>query len=646
MTKKNNNPKVAANSDMKSSAFWDKLVPNSEIEFSLYAKHLAWILECKLTDAQNILAKMYGHEDAAQVHELLNAQDAPKGPFLDAPPAAADFGSVNYIEWRLHTEQRTHEEVMAYLSTRPIDLSSTEYRKELRYSLVNEIGLFCTTKVHQNLMKRTKSIIASGSRICSTGFPVGFLLSMHWYFGGLCKEDKAAYSVFNHKAEKHLKQFITEDGLYSQREMLEFAMERKVAGLLALTIENLTSESDFLSKDNVPAGLIDIAESALEWHEWDKPLNVAFADEVISDFLKGDSEESEDSDDARKARRDMSLFLLNPCNETASKCGALKVHPNIVHLLPNWRCAVLFALARTMDEVNSEHGENQFEVVETYRRLSGEYQDISSPWLRLTGILSKNSGWNDLNRWNLTLQVSLQDKDTDILEPVGRICGAFINVLGEDGYKDDQDLEEALDDDDVMLQAWQHVKKHYRDRRGFEGMHEWVNSDEAHGFAMVKTFIANKFASTISEAVMLDMLGDVFSENVDFPEFSAAELVLDEPDFMGSEWNETFEERKYNFHHLGVVVMHTPGSGDLALSISEMAVSEGDQLEITKGINFLRRNGQALSANNSFWWHGPKRKGLAPNETDRLMQAGAQSSVNLIVFDPLPWKPNYSGEEI
>lgn len=632
MLKTKSRKQEAANSEIMPPAFfWAKVVPNSELEFALYAKNVAWLLQGKLVDARDLLARMYGHKDAAEVIELLKSTDGQKGPFLDTPPVDADFGTDRYLEWRKSTERRTHGELREHLYTRERIHKPGEYDDELRYSLVNEIGLFCTPKVHQNLFKRVKALIASESRISTLGFPIGYNLSMQYHFGADYKENKGAYPIFNRKADKALKQFITEDCPHSQKEMLEFAMERKAAGMLRMTMKSMEEEiADEI--DCVPKELIGLAKSHLEWGGWERTLDLNFADEVIAEFLLDeDDEEVQDEEEAEtESNRNLALFLLNPCKDTARKCGVLKDYPDLVNSLPKWRFAVLYALAGEIERAYAEDGEDTFEIVETYARLSGNHMDLSSPWLRLTGILNKRPGWEDLNRWDFTMQVSLQDKETEVMEPVGRVSGCFLNVLDEDGYKDDADLESALKDDDVLLQAWEHVRRHYRDRLGFSGMHEWVNMGEAHSFALLRLYISEKFTGVIDERHMLDLLDDAFGDGAEFPEFSAVQMVLGDSDY-DSDWFNELENRKAPFCQLGAVVLHVPGTGDLALSIFETEVGDSE-LPNKKCTKFLRRRGEVLSTHWRTW------DGKALNDTDRLMGVVDKSTANVIVFDPLPWK--------
>lgn len=137
-------------------------------------------------------------------------------------------------------------------------------------------------------------------------------------------------------------------------------------------------------------------------------------------------------------------------------------------MLAQWRCAVLQALAEQLIQVHAEVGGDDLEVVECHRRISSNYDDLSSPWLIMTGVLANRCDWSCLNRWAFTAQVSMQTPGSEILVPVGRLSGWYLNVLGEDGYIDDRLLLSQLEEgSEALLEAWKHVKTHFRDALGF-----------------------------------------------------------------------------------------------------------------------------------------------------------------------------------
>lgn len=135
---------------------------------------------------------------------------------------------------------------------------------------------------------------------------------------------------------------------------------------------------------------------------------------------------------------------------------------------------------------------------------------------------------------------------------------------------------------------------------------------------------------------MLDLLEDSFGEGAEFPEISAVEMVLGDS-YYDSDWYNELQNRKSLFAPLGVVVLHVPGTGDLALSNFELEAGDSELIQ-TKCTKFLRRNGEALTTSYGFWTGLQKWDGKPINDTDRLMEVVAKSTTNVIVFDPLPWK--------
>ncbi|MDK1000893.1 hypothetical protein ACO2TQ_40230 [Burkholderia sp. OKR4-1] len=82
------------------SAGTGRLIPASPLEFSRYAKNLAWLLEVPLSFAQEALANSYGFGDLHELKAMLamsGDNGAPTGPF-DAPRERPSFFPIDPME--------------------------------------------------------------------------------------------------------------------------------------------------------------------------------------------------------------------------------------------------------------------------------------------------------------------------------------------------------------------------------------------------------------------------------------------------------------------------------------------------------------------------------------------------------------------
>lgn len=143
-----------------------RLVPASALEFSRYAKNLAWLVECPLHDAQDLLARCYGF---GSVHELqaclpvAGNADTPTGPFDSPrvrPPYFIDPQELGSREInRLSPLTRREQQLVYLLQRMPDDFSAHLGRRRRRIFAALDGAFFSAPSVHRKKFAEVKKAI-------------------------------------------------------------------------------------------------------------------------------------------------------------------------------------------------------------------------------------------------------------------------------------------------------------------------------------------------------------------------------------------------------------------------------------------------------------------------------------------------------
>lgn len=529
--------------------------PASQLDFGRYAKSLAKVLECKLQDAQQVLARMYGYADLHELQQALKTESSP-GPFSDRAASA---------ELRLARDERTMRCVFDWLAPQ-----KDRYLQN-RDALACDLGLFLSPPAHRTAAARVMAYLEDGNGgFTYDGLPFGFSGTIHVRYHWHLPLADEAFRKFEFDARFP---FGGRDFVLDPRAQLR-------------RCQNFRAPHIFLNMaTKEPDEHIELNYDLLIWSDDDahRLLQESVDSHIVEHLLS-----MVDSPDPDDGEVDRALEVLaDPRDENIRSCELTRSVPGLREAIPGWRYSLRRQLANYI--VHEAPGNGYEGPPEAMVVTSGREEHVMS-------ILLERQ-FCDLNivLWRVNATLIQLDAATSQWNPTGCLAGNFVVPFDNEAFSDPEDVKLYFDDSDQNLyEAWLLLLSTYFARAGVTSYKEWVN-DEAPGIAQLWPMVAKEHRGKGVTPILLKDFVDAFQEGFatawdsDWPTWGDLNIG-------SSDW---YEETEYPLPELGVVFVPLDGTGALGLSVwdgdaerptGQLLRSEGQSLRrMTRGMRNHRR---------------------------------------------------------
>ncbi len=597
--------------------------PADEVDFSRRAKALARVLVCKLQEAQELLARIYGYAHAHELKQVLKALGLP-GPYTDAPLGSDAPASEE--ELRLERNQRTMRIVMGWCHK-----MSREHRTHggAQVLLVCDLGLFlspplfraCAKVVDEHLKTREKGISPEGFPLCYNGVIFG----QYRYNDNL---DEASVRSFAFPEGWFRSERLRRADPQEQYNVLQRA--RAPAIFLNLCPPNLPNYlgdlEEQLTEDSIdlwPSGYVGGVCERLLQANFDEALLGIFQQRYERKTGRPPSEEDETT---------FFEVLDDPTDERIAACALTAECPDLRSRLPHWRFQ-LRRLSATILKRNPDYDEDDEPRIPLLL-------DVYRPGRSLTVLFQKRY-CGSMQMWSVMASYLRQEVEGAPWKLAGCLAGDYVVPFEEGTYTSIDNM--VLDFDDAghteMCRVWRIIERAYLQRAGFLAYEDFVNQD-APAVANLSPLLVPEYRGQGELGKMLEMFSLAFDEGcaITHDHYWRQWGDLTQEEGEGDDFGE--DDLPLQFEDIGVMFVPLYDSGSLAMSVWSM---EAEQPTAT----VLRQKGENVRAGRS---GRGRRVSLSVQDSEQrglishLMRAAKEVPVDVVVYDPNdPWYQGDSG---
>lgn len=480
----------------------NRFVPASALDFSRYAKNLAWLLGVKLQAAQELLSQIYGYE---HLHELQQALKSgfPPGPFWDDGPS----------EDKVETGLRLLAGMPGERSLRPAKVLCAWKRMQGQQpylgqneALIVELGLMDSPASHRDCVRRVKKYLEGEYSADAHGYPTGF-----WSF--LVDYEFEYVNDEQRTVRKLLEASGYEDSWDSERntptsymaQMTCSVMSRAVdiLGEIGKQIEHEAVDWNF-GFENDELGWATLWQNLSYCDQWGDSWQDECADFVFRSGEAGDGGEHDQQAWERRRK-----FVEWPSEAKLKACGVDLSFKDAVDRVSSWRLGWLMAavsqwqssaprIVRLSGQTaqKNEYGfwvpDPDFAFLVMKKRPQYEYEDsISLMDVMGSLIIERPDGTREIG---------------------GIVEGWHFSPAGE-LYADFEQVDEFLEDEyPEVLKGWQ-VARQYMTIRGITDMKVWANSEEGCAMTLLAMTLAPEIDNDDTRARFLRLIAECFDQD-------------------------------------------------------------------------------------------------------------------------------------
>ena len=584
-----------------------RFVPASPLDFSRYAKNLAWLVGIKLQEAQELLSRVYGYEHLHELQQALS-KGLPAGPYWDEGPPD---GETPIEELSLLCG------LPGERSLRPLKIFLDWKAKrgghrwlENNESFIPELGLTDSPPSHRDCVRRVKALLDGEYTVDPHGYPTGF-----WSFLSRYRLDRLGTAFTNLKQTVEIDEWWGTGGPIDPADQrLCIARSRAVDVVWALgeAIEHEDVEWGF-NFGEIEQDWLSMWELLGDDNPWVDPWEEACVEYVFN------WEDNEYPDDQVEA---MLEFVRWPCARRLSKCGLDLDLSETCSKVGKWRLGWLrAAAAQWIDE--------KTRII----ALEGEsHHQEDGHWVRdpgtVTVVMRRLAKFDsdEISLLDVTATMTVADEQgKDVVVALAK--GWHFAPLGDRYFSDFETVDAFIDDYDLLPEGWRLMKR-YMSIRGIERMKDWVNSDEGCGMTLVKLTMAEPFDSDQHRARMIVLLTNCFDEEGG-PYTSSSEQFGFQNHFASME-DMYMETDSLTICSPGLLIASIEGIKGVGMSVASED-GESRQLLVTGvGAGTLNRR-RRLS------WHADRRKSEEEKESKprvrRLLEAIGDAKVDVAILD-------------
>jgi hypothetical protein len=570
----------------------NRFVPASQLDFSRYAKNLAWLLGVKLQAAQELLSQIYGYEHLHELQQVLKGGLQP-GPFWDDGPS----------EHKDQTGVLLLAGMPGERSMRPVQVlcawkakQGLNWQLEKNEALIVELGLTDSPASHRDCVRRVKSYLGNEYSADAHGYPTGFWSFLARYKFGSIQDEQTT-------VKKLLEASGTDEDSWSSEthaptsyaaQLTCFAMSRAVDafGELGKLIPHEEVDWDF-AFDEDQLGWGSMWEDLSNRGQWGDPWQDDCADFV---FRSGEEDRDQDEHDEQNLER-LRQFVEWPSEAKLKACSVALSFKEAVERVSRWRLGWMMAAV-------------------------SQWQSCASRVLKLTGSTWQrdDSGFpvRDPDFASLVMKnrrgyfedtISLTDvlgsfiiERPDGAREIGGIVHGWHFAPRAEYHSDFEEVSEFLQDYELLGKGWQVVRQ-YMAIRGITEMKHWLDSDEGCAMTLLTMKLAPGLDNDETRARFIRLIEGCF--DADGP------YQLTDDACFGPEipWMETLYEGYEQTDDLtiytpGLIVVAMSGIEGVGFSIADddgegrqIMVSGGSRGRENRAMN--RRFGQPVTGTDS-----------------------------------------------
>lgn len=563
-----------------------RFVPASKLDFTRYAKNLAWLLERPLQECQEILSRIYGYE---HLHELQANLDRglPPGPYWDEGAEEMGEGArdANPYDGRpvlpaCFSGQRSFNAVGVLLKWKA-NKGERGYL-ESHEDLITDLGLTDSPASHRDCVRRVKLYIDGTHTIDQHGWPTAFWSYMHRY-------DPRQFGPFSTAAIREAFG-VVHCGTFPISTRDHYACSH-----LDLAVDVVQKLSEGVETDggsNAFEFFSDSEEWPMFWDALSKHSNrhTTWEEECI-EWLFG-AADGVDDDDPRIA------FVRWPGPKTYKNSGIKTPYAAAVEEVRKWRNAWLVAAARAWREDHPQIFVKSETRVDEERRFSSH--DLGH--LMMRAALKRNYSGDSVTEHRLSATMAMKVKEQENVI-IAAVKGWIFSPCAGNTYTDGNELDYAISEmDSVIEDGWDLVKR-YMTIRGIPDMDTWVNSGEGCAMLVGQTTFAPGHSSTEQIARLCKMISDASAEPDHSSEILISEHAYWENQLPGNQGDHEDLDDSAFIKAPGVIVLEIEGLKETGFLIgNEDGV--GHQIIVLGGV----RKGSRGHARDMRGWGRPKNK--------------------------------------
>lgn len=606
---------------------FDQFVPASQLDFTRYAKNLAWLLKIKHQAAQELLSRIYGYEHLHELQQKLKGSHADPGPYWDehSPDPDDDPADVQFLLGGVSGERSLWPAAAMLAWRKENEVRSNETGYDF---LIVELGLTDSPESHRHCVKRVKAYVEDREQsVDPWGFPTGFWALMatyrfEWRLG-------IDLSPIANVLERGWRQG---DPIDPHQHFLRLVGEVAVDAIIKLTDPGLSLNDQIF------------------WGSEDEPLQSSFWKEMrgfeagtewafdcaveLFDFLREELDKADGGIDLEP----WANFVACPSRARFSLCPNAQVsYERAVEMVSEWRAGYRLDAATQWREYNKPPllftGHTHKRDGDVWIHEDGEVQVLACP-----RSLSDEYG-----------SALLVDLVATMLEPssnggtvaTGCLQGWMFVPVDNRYYIDEHGLSDFLADHDIVAAGW-NLAKRYMAIRGIAGMNEWVNSEEGCGVVVVKALMGSGYEANERLARMIELFSNAMASDDDSGHLTS-EFAYREQNIPGEDMADPDVDEQL-ISSAGLITVSVPGARGHGfkylpeddLAEAQILVSSDDEAASGWG---SRRNRRSFLG---------RMKAPAENQPSRLrllLDAIKEPGVDVAVFDVDGQPPEAAADE-
>lgn len=593
-----------------------RFVPASQLDFSRYAKNLAWLLDLKLQQAQELLSRIYGYEHLHELQQAMKSGLQP-GPFWDDEPAEGETQSGLSLLEGMPGER----------SMRPAKVLLDWKREHGRHpwlqdneAFIVELGLTDSPASHRDCVRRVKGYLEQKYSVDVHGYPTGFWSFLAGYkFESSQEEQKTVRDLLEATGTGWF--WGSEGPATCEDQTACTAMSRAVdvLGELGKLIDHEIVDWGFGFEDD-DLGWDSMWKVLSRQDEWGDRWQEACAESVFG------LEDGEGDEDPKEEERfeDLCRFVEWPTEERLKQCGVDMSFQEASGRVSRWRLGWLMAAV------------NQWQSsANRIVKLSGwtSARSESGQWVQDADFVSLVM--KERRQYDYEDSISLMDvMGTLIIEGPegGRQVGGMVQGWHfspvKEYYAGFEQVDEFLEDHREVQQGWE-VARQYMAMRGITDMKHWVNSDEGCGMTVLNMKLAPGFDNDETRARFITLIAECFDEE-------GGPYTQSDDAYFGGEELPGMEEFYMRTGDLmirtpGLIVVSVSGLHGIGFSIAEED-GEGRQIMVIGG----GRTGESRAERRMYGRMGQRADDALKAKMSRarkLLEKVVDAAIDVAVLD-------------
>jgi hypothetical protein len=592
-----------------------RFLPASQLDFSRYAKSVAWLLDMKAQASQELLSRIYGYEHLHELQQALKTGGMP-GPYWDEGPDESEdwkpeglgvFGTVPGERSR-----RAADVLIQWKRSRGYQWHYLEGNERF----ICELGLTDSPTSHRACVRRVKAFLDGKMSVDERGFPCGIWAFVFDY--RLEEEESVGGSVWKRlMVPDGQLRFWSGEGPLTPREQLLFAVKDRSVRAMATLCEGLQR--------------VDLG-----WHfgfegepcHWESMWDVIAHPDMIQEYqwitqcsayaFNLDSQADEDEQEAR------CNFIRWPCARRFKACSTQMSMAEVIERVSQWRMSWMLEAAEAWSRSRSgvvllsgmifdeSRGgwTGDFGTMDVVLQSREVFDSDGIEHYSLVGTLSKTEPDNE----SCTAETKI----------IGCVQGSYVVPCKANRYVDEEGLQWFLEGHEFVAAGWK-IAERYMNIVGVPDMESWVNDGDGCGVLIVRLAMTPEFDTDEWRGRVVEALANSFAD--DGSRYTSSTDASWKDDLYGTESLD--EDEDLIIETPGIVIASVPGLNGIGI-----AFYDGDA--VTKQIVVL---GQDVKRPGAVSRYARRMKDAVVADANgtstarAILQAARSTLLDLAVFD-------------